>query len=67
MVVAVEQVLFHCGKAINRARLWAPEARLARDAVPSIRAMKTTPSGGSAADAARLDADYQEAVRKDLY
>lgn len=67
IVVAVEQVLFHCGKAINRARLWAPEARLARDAVPSIGAMKATLSGGSAADAARLDADYQEAVRKDLY
>lgn len=67
IVVAVEQVLFHCGKAINRARLWAPEARLQRDAVPSIGAMKATLSGGSAADAARLDADYNEAVKKDLY
>ena len=67
MVVAVEQVLFHCGKAINRARLRAPEARLQRDAVPSIGTMKATLSGGSAADAARLDADYNEAVKKDLY
>lgn len=67
IVVAVEQVLFHCGKAINRARLWAPDARVEREAVPSIGAMKATLSGGSAADAARLDADYHAAVQKDLY
>ena len=36
IVIHVDEVLFHCGKAINRARLWAPESQLGRDAVPSV-------------------------------
>lgn len=34
--VAVREVYFHCGKALMRSRLWAPESRVARSAQPSI-------------------------------
>jgi PPOX class probable FMN-dependent enzyme len=34
--IAVHEAYFHCGKAMMRSRLWSPEARVARDAVPSV-------------------------------
>ncbi|MGK6321909.1 MSMEG_1061 family FMN-dependent PPOX-type flavoprotein [Sphingomonas sp. DT-51] len=67
VVVMINEVLFHCGKALHRARLWSPEARLDRASVPSIGKMKAALSGSSPADAARLDANYREAIRTNLY
>jgi len=67
IVVVVEQVLFHCGKAINRARLWDEASRIDRSRVPSIGQMKTALMGGSPAEAEVVDARYCESVRKDLY
>jgi len=34
--IAVHEAYFHCGKALMRARLWSPEARVERAALPSI-------------------------------
>ncbi len=72
-VVAVEEVLFHCGKAVNRAGLWKPEAQLGRDALPTPGKMVTAMNAAAAgrqpdeAEAAQLDAHYSHAVRHDLY
>jgi PPOX class probable FMN-dependent enzyme len=67
IVLAIDQVLFHCGKAINRARLWQPEARLDRKSLPSVGQMKVAMAGGSPADAEAVDTHYRNSVRNDLY
>lgn len=67
IIVGVEQVLFHCGKAINRARLWRPDGQIDRSTLPSIGQMKVALTGGSAAEAERMDALYHASVRNDLY
>ncbi|WP_418303952.1 MSMEG_1061 family FMN-dependent PPOX-type flavoprotein [Pandoraea vervacti] len=36
IVVTIDEVLFHCGKAINRAKLWQTESHIDRTAVPSM-------------------------------
>jgi len=75
-VVRVDEVLFHCGKAINRARLWEPAARPQRSELPSIgqmlvgfAALQAGPEAtdGEHSSIAELDAHYQQAVRSDLY
>lgn len=67
VLVAVEQVLFHCGKAVNRARLWEEGSRIDHRRVPSIGRMKSVLMGGSPDEAEAVDAHYREAVRNDLY
>jgi PPOX class probable FMN-dependent enzyme len=73
IVIAIDEVLFHCGKAINRAGLWQPESRLHRDTLPTpgkmITAMTAATAGKPAdiAEAAQLDAHYNHAVKHDLY
>ena len=73
VVVAVDEVLFHCGKAVNRAGLWQPDRHLDRTALPTPGRMLealTAAAQGRAADAAtaaQLDAHYEHGVRHDLY
>ncbi len=67
IVVTVDEVLFHCGKAVNRARLWDPDARLDRGSLPTPGQMLAAMSSQDAAEAARMDAHYDHAVRNDLY
>jgi PPOX class probable FMN-dependent enzyme len=67
IIIHVEQVLFHCGKAINRARLWSPEGRIERGQLPSVGQMKVALAGGTAAEAAIADERYRESVRTNLY
>ena len=67
IVVAVEQVLFHCGKAINRAGLWRPEAHVDRARVPSLGEIKVALTGGSPSEIEMVDAHYARSVRNDLY
>ncbi|OWY28474.1 MSMEG_1061 family FMN-dependent PPOX-type flavoprotein [Herbaspirillum robiniae] len=67
VVVAIDEVLFHCGKAINRAGLWDEEARLDRASVPSPGQMKAALTGGDAAAAQTMDAGYYQSVRNNLY
>ncbi len=73
-VVLIDEVLMHCGKAIHRAGLWSDEARLDRDALPSIgqimAALARMDDGEARMDAAQqrqIDAHYAHAVRHDLY
>jgi len=73
VVVAIDEVLFHCGKAINRAGLWRPERHLDRTALPTpgqmVEALNAAAQGriADAAAAAQLDAHYEHGVRHDLY
>lgn len=67
IVVAVDEVLFHCGKAANRARLWDPAAQLDRRGLPTPGQMLAAMNNQGAAEAAAMDAHYDHAVRHDLY
>lgn len=73
IVVAIDEVLFHCGKAINRAGLWKAESHIDRATLPTpgqmVVAMNAAASGQPADrnEAAQLDAHYSHAVRHDLY
>ena len=73
-VVAVDQVLLHCGKAINRAKLWDDSSRIERGTLPTVGQMlaafaKLEDAQAEADDAsiAQIDAHYAHAVRHDLY
>ena len=73
-VVQIDEVLFHCGKAINRARLWQPEAQIVRDAVPTIGEIMAAfskmsdPSTELNADQiTQVNTHYTHSVRTDLY
>ncbi|MGN6232136.1 MAG: MSMEG_1061 family FMN-dependent PPOX-type flavoprotein [Trinickia sp.] len=67
VVVTIDEVLFHCGKAINRAKLWSEAARIDRSSVPSPGQIKSAMSGLDPAGAEAIDAGYLQAVRNDLY
>lgn len=67
IVVRIDQVLFHCGKAINRARLWREDSHIDRASVPSIGQMKVALTGESPDQAEQVDAHYLQGVRTDLY
>jgi PPOX class probable FMN-dependent enzyme len=73
-VVAIDEVLVHCGKAVNRAKLWSPESRLDRNSLPTVGQM-VAKFGKLADPKAEMDASqvaqvnqhYDHAVRNDLY
>lgn len=67
IVVTVDEVLFHCGKAVNRAKLWAPESRIERKALPTPGQMLAVMTQQDKAVAEAIDARYDEAMRNDLY
>jgi len=66
-------VLFHCGKAINRAGLWRADLHIDRDALPTpgrmVEAFNAAAQGRAvdATAAGQLDAHYTHAVRHALY
>lgn len=66
-LVRVEEVLFHCGKAINRARLWEPASLLDRRALPSAGKLLVALANLDPAQADQLDARYDHSVKHDLY
>jgi uncharacterized protein len=73
-VVSIDEVLLHCGKAINRAKLWQDDSRLDRHAVPTVGQMQAElirigDAGAEMTDdqIEQVNARYQQGVRKDLY
>jgi PPOX class probable FMN-dependent enzyme len=73
-VVEIDEVLLHCGKAINRAKLWSPDSQLDRAALPTVGQMiakfsKMADPKAEMDDAqmAQVDQHYQHSVRHDLY
>lgn len=67
ILVTVNEVLFHCGKAVNRAKLWAPESRIERRALPTPGQMLAAMTRQDEAAAEAIDRRYAHAVRYDLY
>jgi len=41
--IAVREAYFHCGKALMRSKLWSPETRVERAAMPSISQVDPRP------------------------
>ena len=73
-VVRIDQVLLHCGKAINRAKLWRADAQLAPAALPSVgkimaalgkRDDPQAPMGDAQIE--QINQHYNHSVRHDLY
>lgn len=73
-VVQVDEVLLHCGRAINRAGLWRDGSRLDRQALPTVGRMMASlarlgddPAEIGDAQVEQIDAHYDHSVRHDLY
>ncbi len=65
LLVEIEEVFFHCAKALIRSKLWDPDQRIERSSFPSlgtILAEQTRVTTGEAADA-----NIEEAYRLRLY
>jgi PPOX class probable FMN-dependent enzyme len=67
VVVAVEEVLFHCGKAVNRAKLWDPASHIDKKTLPSVGTMMVALADLKDAAPEALDAHYDVAVKTELY
>ena len=65
ILVEVEEAFLHCGKALIRARLWDPGARIRRDSLPSLGRMIADQVSGY--DSEETEAHVQESYRKRLY
>lgn len=73
-VVAITEVLMHCGKAVNRAKLWAPASQVHRASVPTVGQMlaEFTRLGGGTTQiddeqVGQINAHYDHEVRHALY
>lgn len=73
-VVAITEVLMHCGKAVNRARLWAPASLVDRHSLPTVGQMlaEFTRLGGATTQigdeqVGQINAHYDHEVRHALY
>ena len=67
IVVKIDEVLFHCGKAINRAKLWHPDSMLDRKSVPSPGEIVAAITGADSATAQAVNEGYYTAIRGNLY
>lgn len=63
--VTVQEVYFHCAKALMRSRLWAPDAQRDRTAFPSFSRILADQTGEG--DANATDADVAERNRKQMW
>ena len=63
--VTVEEAFLHCAKALIRARLWDPSARVERSCFPTYGQVLADQIAG--ADAREIDAGEEESARTELY
>ena len=66
LVIRVEAVFFQCARALIRSRLWAADAQVARNTLPSNGEILATLSQ-NAIDGAAYDRDLPERQRTTLY
>lgn len=73
-VVDIDELLLHCGTAINRAKLWSPDSQLDRAALPTVGQMiakfsklADPKAEMDEAQVAQVDQHYQHSVLHDLY
>ena len=67
IVVSVEAVYFHCGRAISRSRIWDPATHISRQLVPSPGEMMKVLARIGEQSAAELDEFYRRGMTDDLY
>jgi uncharacterized protein len=66
LLIAVEEVYFHCGKALIRADLWNPQKRVRRGEFPSLGRIIAEQIGGGM-DADEAERQTAESYRTRLY
>ncbi len=66
IVVELREANLHCAKALKRARLWDPDSRAARDAMPSLGRMVLDQTG-LAEPIAAVEARIEQSYRDRLY
>ncbi|MEQ8699482.1 MAG: pyridoxamine 5'-phosphate oxidase family protein [Bauldia litoralis] len=69
LIVTVETVFPHCGKAFRRARLWDEEAKLdrKRDGVPSLAQIALAMAGMDDVSVTETDVRIEQDYRENLY
>jgi uncharacterized protein len=67
VVIKIDDVLFHCGKAISRAGLWDPANSIDRKSLPSAGIMMKELAQLPDVDPEELDEHYRHSVKHDLY
>lgn len=65
LVIAVEEVFFHCGKAMKRSELWNPERHAMPGEIPSLGRIIADQVRG--VDVAEAEARIETAYRERLY
>ena len=66
ILVEIDEVFFHCAKALKRARLWEAETRIERDAFPSL-AQITKDQRESETPLEEIEARIEESYETRLY
>ena len=64
LLIHIDEVFFHCAKALKRSRLWDPAAQIERTAFPSLGRILADQQG---LDAAEADAGIAVSYRDKLY
>lgn len=67
VVVKVSEAFLHCGKALKRARLWDPAAKVERTALPSLARMIVDQTGYAKDPVEVIEARTETAYRENLY
>jgi PPOX class probable FMN-dependent enzyme len=65
LLIDVQEVFFHCGKALKRAKLWDAERHVVRSSFPSLGRIIADQTG--ACDAAEADVRIEEGYRTRMY
>jgi PPOX class probable FMN-dependent enzyme len=66
ILVEIREAYLHCAKALKRSRLWDPDTRVQRGALPSLGRMILDQTG-SAEDVAAVEARIDQSYRDKLY
>ena len=69
MVVSIQEIYFHCAKAITRSKLWELESQVDRKIMPSLGKilMKQIDPEKSANEIRKVEALIEERVKTTLY
>jgi hypothetical protein len=65
VLVEIEEVFFHCGKALIRAQFWQPETRIERSSFPSFGRILADQIAGT--DVIESERSIEEGYRDKLY
>lgn len=65
VLVDIEEVYLHCGKALIRSKLWDPASQVERTAMPTMGRMVADQVNGI--DSEEVESNYQNALKTSLY